>query len=179
MAQLGLINVQLLTIVSVSSFQVMFDSVNFFNSSGLMELNARVRKINRTTAALSGNFVQNVDMDTNFNGLIELHHSPLGNNQFNRYPMKLGPINLCAFLDTHWSDYYKYIVIYIPNVPKQGECPMTARTYPINDWIMDAEMFPPYVPTGLWKMIWTVWDNSTGHNLIMEIIFKVYDNGYF
>ncbi|EDS29609.1 conserved hypothetical protein [Culex quinquefasciatus] len=152
---------------------------NMIADSGLMELNARVRKINRTTAALSGNFVQNVDMDTNFNGLIELHHSPLGNNQFNRYPMKLGPINLCAFLDTHWSDYYKYIVIYIPNVPKQGECPMTARTYPINDWIMDAEMFPPYVPTGLWKMIWTVWDNSTGHNLIMEIIFKVYDDGYF
>lgn len=79
MAQLGVIHVQLLTIVSVSSFQVMFDSVNFFNSSGLMELNARVRKINRTTAALSGNFVQNVDMDTNFNVSL-ISYTSLKNN---------------------------------------------------------------------------------------------------
>ncbi|EDS29611.1 conserved hypothetical protein [Culex quinquefasciatus] len=158
---------------------------------------------------------------------VELHHSALGNNQFNRYPMKLGPTGMCDFLDKYWDDYYEYavkyvpnivkprecpfgaktyqiadwimdsemlpqyvptglwkdyyeyVVEYIPNVAKPGECPLSARIYAINDWIMDARILPPYVPTGLWRVIQVMWDNSTGQSFTMELIFKVYEDGYF
>ncbi|XP_038115519.1 uncharacterized protein LOC119768731 [Culex quinquefasciatus] len=88
-----------LTVCCVGSFQVMFDSVGSCSSTGLFECNMRVRKLNRTTAALVGNLSQTEDVGSNFKALIELFHSPLGNNQFYRYPMKIGPIGTCAFLE--------------------------------------------------------------------------------
>lgn len=114
-----------------------------------------------------------------FKTSIDLYHSSLGNNQFNRYPMKIGPINMCNFIDNFWSDYYERVVKYVPNLMKPNECPYNARTLEVNDWILDAEMFPTFVPAGLWKMIHVIKDEGNGHYYTMEMIFKVYEDGYF
>ncbi|XP_001848759.2 uncharacterized protein LOC6039088 [Culex quinquefasciatus] len=166
-------------IVPVSSVQTMLDSFSYCNSSGMVECSARVRKVNRTTAALYGKFVLNTDIDSSFNGAVEVHHSPLGNNQFNRYPMKIGPVGFCEFLNDFWGDYYDSIVPYMPNIMKPRECPVSPRTIPINDWIMDPKMLPKYVPTGLWKVITMLKSEQKKQFYVMELIFKVYDDGYF
>ncbi|EDS29608.1 conserved hypothetical protein [Culex quinquefasciatus] len=145
----------------------------------MVDCDVRVHKINRTTAALIGNIVQKVDIGGSYSALIEAYHSPMGNSQFNRYPMKIGPISMCEFLNDYWGDYYGYVVQFIENIAKPGECPFTARSYQVKDWIMDSRLLPPYVSTGLWRMMWSAWDNQTGDVFTTEIVFKVYDDGHF
>ncbi|KAL1397476.1 hypothetical protein pipiens_009732 [Culex pipiens pipiens] len=117
------------------------------NSSGMIDCNLRVRKINRTTAALTGNLTFNVDLGRDIETSVDFYHSALGNNQFNKYPMKIGPMSLCDYLEHLWGDYRGYVVGFVPNVPEVGECPLTRRTLLVNDLILDPRIFPPYVPT--------------------------------
>lgn len=56
----------ILTISPASSVQVMFDSFSYCNGTGMMECTVRVRKLNRTTAALSGKIIQTVDIGDSF-----------------------------------------------------------------------------------------------------------------
>lgn len=86
---------------------------------------------------------------------------------------------MCDFLDKYWDDYYEYAVKYVPNIVKPRECPFGAKTYQIADWIMDSEMLPQYVPTGLWKVISLLSSTKNEHFFVIEIIFKVYEDGYF
>ncbi|XP_038115518.1 uncharacterized protein LOC119768730 [Culex quinquefasciatus] len=179
MTHTSVLMLSLLVIAPASSIQVMFDSVSNCNGSGVIDCNVRVHKINKTTAALMGELVQNMEVDDSYVGSVELHHSSLGNNQFNRYPMKMGPTGMCDFLDKYWDDYYEYAVKYAPNIVKPRECPFGAKTYQIVDWIMDSEMLPQYVPTGLWKVISLLSSTKNEHFFVIEIIFKVYEDGYF
>uniref|UniRef100_A0A8D8AWN1 (northern house mosquito) hypothetical protein n=1 Tax=Culex pipiens TaxID=7175 RepID=A0A8D8AWN1_CULPI len=54
-------------IAPVSSVQTMLDSFSYCNSSGIVECTARVRKVNRTTAALYGKFLLNTELDSSHN----------------------------------------------------------------------------------------------------------------
>ena len=56
----------LLTLVSVSAIQMMFDQLRHCTSNGMIECNVRVRKINRTVAALYGNATLKVALGDSF-----------------------------------------------------------------------------------------------------------------
>lgn len=114
-------------------------------------------------------------MQTSFNG----YHSPLGNNQYNLYAMKVPPITICNFMKNFWGDYYGYFVPYVPTIEKPGVCPITARYLPFNDFLLDPAMFPPFVPTGTWKLVWRATDNSTGRFFSVEAVFKVFPDKFF
>lgn len=107
-----------------------------------------------------------------------LDHSPLGNNQFNRYPMKIGPIGWCDFMTTFWPDYYPYGVKYVTNLWKPHECPVYPSKQQFNDLILDASILPQYLPTGLWRVEITLSKNRVVR-LYFLILFKVYESGYF
>lgn len=114
---------------------------------------------------------------------------------FNRFvPQFFGEQSVQPIPDENWPNqhvqFYRQflerllrksceICAIVPNLMKPNECPFNARTLEVNDWILDAEMFPTFVPAGLWKMIHVIKDEGNGHYYTMEMIFKVYEDGYF
>lgn len=93
--------------------------------------------------------------------------------------MKIAPISACTYIRTVWSEYYPYFKPSCPNIAEPGVCPLTAREVLVNDLILDAGLLPPYVPTGLWKLIWRAKDNGTGLYFELEVTFKIFPNGHF
>ncbi|XP_062538138.1 mucin-5AC-like [Armigeres subalbatus] len=75
-----------------------------------------------------------------------------GNQQFNYYPMKIPAIDICTFTRVFWPDYIEYYKSYVDNIIAVGECPIEPRQTRVNKHILDAKMFPPYMPAGLWKL---------------------------
>lgn len=163
---------------TIVALQYMFQGFNGCESNGVMDCTLRVRKVNRTTAALNGTIILHKDLDGSYETFIEVFHSPLGNNQFNRYPMKIGPLGFCEFMRTFWGDYQPYLAKYVTNLAEPDECPMRARTLIFRDLQLEAEMFPRYVPTGLWKLQWRMQSGKVDF-FAVEMLFKVYENGYF
>ena len=144
------------------------------NGSDFVDIMLRVKKINRTTSVLSGNMNLLTDMDSTwfvcayilYNILefsdfiycqmsVTFWNSPKGNNQFNLYPMKLSNQTVCEFVS---SDYYikiKKKQDNNKNLPEVGVCPIKKGNYIIENLIFgaNAELVPPVVPDGLWKMV--------------------------
>lgn len=168
----------ILTLTSINCVQIMFEQFRQCSSNGVIDCNLRVRKINRTTAALYGNATVRMDLGKNFKTWFDAYHSPLGNNQFNLYPMRVPPMGVCDYLERFWGDYYPYMVGYAPNLVKPGECPLSVRVVQLDDMILDPRMLPPYVPKGLWKLVWHA--NATGMDkyFLVELTFKVYPDGH-
>ena len=64
--------VWLLVVTCTESIQVMFESFLQCNSTGVLECNLRVRKINRTTAALVGNFTYTKDVGSDYEVFLDV-----------------------------------------------------------------------------------------------------------
>ncbi|XP_001854113.2 uncharacterized protein LOC6042967 [Culex quinquefasciatus] len=169
----------LAAVASVELIQVMFDQFKHCKSNGILNCNLRVHKINRTVASLYGTATFRVDLGESFVTSCDVFHSPLGNNQYNLYPLKIPQVSVCTYLEKYWEDYYPYIVGAVPSAPKPGECPVSARELHFNELIMDARMFSPYMPTGLWKLVWRASDTNTDKRFEVELTFRVYPDGHF
>ncbi|EDS34420.1 conserved hypothetical protein [Culex quinquefasciatus] len=167
------------SVATVVSIQAMFEQFKQCTSNGVLDCNMRVRKVNRTLATLYGNATLNVDLGDSFITSVNLYRSMLGNNQYNLYPMKVSPTGVCKFMQEFWGDYYPYVVVYVPQMEKPGVCPITARQLQFNDMVLDERMLPRFVPTGLWKMVLRAENGHTGMYFQIEIIFRVYPDGYF
>ncbi|EDS34419.1 conserved hypothetical protein [Culex quinquefasciatus] len=172
--------IQLLAVTStVTAIEAMFEGFNKCEPNGILECRLRVRKINRTTAALFGTIDLKVEMSDHIETAIEAFHSPLGNNQFNKYPMKIGPVGMCQFVAVYWADYYSYMARYIENLLEPGVCPIGARLISFNDMILDGKMLPQVVPTGLWKLLWRGRDtNNPEVAFELEFVAKIYVDGF-
>uniref|UniRef100_A0A4Y0BPI3 Uncharacterized protein n=1 Tax=Anopheles funestus TaxID=62324 RepID=A0A4Y0BPI3_ANOFN len=79
-----------------------------------------------------------------------MFHSPLGNQQFNHYPMKLPSQRVCDFLNTLHDDYSEYLTN-IYNLPERGTCPIYPQDVYTIDKVFPAKAVPAFVPKGLWK----------------------------
>uniref|UniRef100_A0A182PLC8 MD-2-related lipid-recognition domain-containing protein n=1 Tax=Anopheles epiroticus TaxID=199890 RepID=A0A182PLC8_9DIPT len=111
----------------------------------------RVRKYNRTTIVLNGTFTSKIALDNNYKIVTQLFHSPLGNQQFNHYPMKLPDQPVCDFIDMLHDDYGEYLTN-VYNMPKRGVCPIKPQSAYTKNKIFPTNAVPPYLPTGLWKI---------------------------
>lgn len=114
-----------------------------------------------------------------FQTSFSLSYSRLGNNQFNLYPFRIVPVGFCTFMNKFWGDYYPYFVRFVPQLERPGVCPVTARLLRVNDLVLDSKLFPNYMSPGLWKLQWRGTDIAAGKHFAMEVVFKVYPNGYF
>ncbi|EDS34425.1 conserved hypothetical protein [Culex quinquefasciatus] len=178
-AKASLLLLLVISIATVKSVQVMLEQLNHCTSNGGLDCNLRVRKLNRTVAAMYGNVTLQVDLGNNFLTSFGLSYSRLGNNQFNLYPFRIVPVGFCTFMSKFWGDYYPYFVRSVPQLERPGVCPVTARLLRVNDLVLDSTLFPNYMSPGLWKLQWRGTDIVAGKHFAMEVVFKVYPNGYF
>ncbi|XP_001662213.2 uncharacterized protein LOC5575791 [Aedes aegypti] len=164
---------------SSAAFDVMYEKFEQFNGSEVCSLKSmRVRKFNRTTSVLDGVMDLKQEADNNYEISVKAAYSPKGNNQFNQYPMKIKPTKLCDFVNGDWRDYYPYFES-SSNFPKVGECPIEPKEYRITNMVLDSNMFPPYLPNGLWRLSIIVSRPGGDPLLYVESYFKVADAGVF
>ncbi|XP_035777984.1 uncharacterized protein LOC118459060 [Anopheles albimanus] len=157
----------------------MFDS--FEQQSGTDILNCtglRVRKLNRTTTALTGSCIQKEELDNDFVISTVIMYSRLGNQQFNYSPYKIPNQRACETAKGFCREYKKWLKD-VENLPEPGECPIGKRTIIVNDGIFPSEVIPPgVIQPGLWKSVVTI-ANKNGANVTLSYVFKVHSDGLF
>uniref|UniRef100_A0A182QKG2 MD-2-related lipid-recognition domain-containing protein n=1 Tax=Anopheles farauti TaxID=69004 RepID=A0A182QKG2_9DIPT len=126
----------------------------------LLWCDLRVRKINRTTAVLNGTVHFLIPATNEYQLSIDLFHSPLGNQQFNHYPMKLPTSGACDFIDSIHENFPHYVYMFV-NLPAKNECPASVREVYIRDECFPSDLLPPVMPPGLWKAWMRGWLNGT------------------
>ncbi|XP_055602448.1 uncharacterized protein LOC129751150 [Uranotaenia lowii] len=123
--------------------------------NGFLTSQLRVTKYNRTTPVVTGTISYFEDMDNSYTFEMQCAYSPLGNNQFNEYPMNLKKQNFCDFINTTYREYqhiWKKGSDWIQVGPK-GLCPWPKGVYTFeNFWVSDTSFIPPVVPPGLWRV---------------------------
>ncbi|XP_055618089.1 uncharacterized protein LOC129763243 [Toxorhynchites rutilus septentrionalis] len=163
-----------------SNFDVMFDKIDQLNGTDLLDLaKLRVRKFNRTISILDGSMELRKDVDDRTELSVRLAYSSKGNNQFNEYPMKIAPQKICQFFNSTWREYYSYFNE-TTNFPEIGECPVMAKVFTVKNHILDASMFPPYMPKGLWRF--SIMGHTVGQEEVIinvDVYFKLEDKGIF
>nr|XP_029733735.1 uncharacterized protein LOC109623195 [Aedes albopictus] len=162
-----------------ASFDVMFEKFEQHNGTEMSNIKLRVRKYNRTISVLAGNVDLKVVADNTLEVGIRCAYSSKGNSQFNEYPMKIARTKICDFVNNDWRDYYPYFEN-SSNLPKVGECPVEPKEFYFNDMVLDANMFPPYLPHGLWRLSISI--TSPGDDIPMmfyQVYFKVAAVGIF
>ncbi|XP_055543291.1 uncharacterized protein LOC129728848 [Wyeomyia smithii] len=167
-------------VIVSASIDVMFEKIEQVNGTHIYDLSKiRVRKFNRTIWVLDGTMDLLVDGDDRYEISVIAAYSSLGNNQFNQYPMKIAPHRLCQFFSTTWREYYSYFKD-CTNFPEIGACPVTAKQYYAKNLILDSNIFPPYLPRGLWRS--SVIMKMVGNEDIVartDVYFKVEPKGVF
>ncbi|XP_053666152.1 uncharacterized protein LOC128715296 [Anopheles marshallii] len=130
--------------------QINFENADQISGFDVMGHTLRVRKYNRTTIVLNGTTTLKTILNNSYVLSTDMFHSPLGNQQFNHYPMKLPSQRVCDFLNTLHDEYSKHLTD-IYNLPAHGTCPIYPQeVYTINK-VFPADAVPAFVPTGLWK----------------------------
>ncbi|KXJ81111.1 uncharacterized protein LOC109415309 [Aedes albopictus] len=156
-----------------ASFDVMFEKFEQLNGTEIVSVKLRVRKYNRTISVLAGIMDLKEVADNNLEVGIRCAYSSKGNNQFNQYPMKIARTKMCDFLNNDWREYYPYFEN-SSNLPKVGECPVQPMEFYFNDMVLDSNMFPPYLPHGLWRMSISLYRPGVDIPVILvEVYFKV------
>ena len=107
-------------------------------------------------------------------------NSPKGNNQFNLYPMKLSNQTICDFFA---SEYYNNIKKKLNDnknfMPEVGIFPIKKGNYVLENLIFgaNANLIPPMVPDGLWKMV-IIWQHGGITQHLCNTYFRL-DRLYF
>ncbi|XP_049548258.1 uncharacterized protein LOC125959478 [Anopheles darlingi] len=83
---------------------------------------------------------------------METFHSILGNQQFNYYPMKLPTVDVCTYMKSLHEDYAQYLKDII-NLPGPDECPIPIREIIFLNKPFPPEVLPKVLTTGLWKLM--------------------------
>lgn len=92
--------------------------------------------------------------------------------------MKIAPTGLCNFTDELWSEYHPYFERYSENMMQIDECPVLERVVQFKDMIVDKDMFPRFIPSGLWKLV-VQCNENTGRSFGFVMKMKAYENGFF
>ncbi|KFB52464.1 AGAP008958-PA-like protein [Anopheles sinensis] len=170
-------SVVLFILVTSQALEVAYEKMEQISGFDVLESTLRVRKYNRTTMVLNGTLIIKKEMNNTFVIHSNFYHSPLGNQQWNHYPMKLPARGICEFLYSIYDEYYKYIED-IVNLPKKGECPIMPREAHVYDKVFPSEVIPPVIPKGLWKAILTAKVEDVERTRI-ELIMKVYSDKFY
>uniref|UniRef100_A0A182MAU8 MD-2-related lipid-recognition domain-containing protein n=1 Tax=Anopheles culicifacies TaxID=139723 RepID=A0A182MAU8_9DIPT len=150
---LGMLSV---LVATLHGMQFDFERTEQLSGFDVFYSTLRVRKYNRTTIVLNGTFAPKIVLNNSYRVSTELYHSPLGNQQFNLYPMKLPAKQVCDFMDTLHDEYGQYMVN-VYNLPERGTCPIYPREVYTIGKIFPSEVIPPYLPKGLWKVYIITW----------------------
>ncbi|EAL38993.3 AGAP008957-PA, partial [Anopheles gambiae str. PEST] len=109
--------------VTLQLMQIDFERLEQLAGFDIYNSSLRVRKYNRTAVAINGTIELMVPLNESVMISTDIFHSPLGNQQFNHYPMKLPSKPLCDFLDMIYAEYSDCLEN-IYNLPERGTCPI-------------------------------------------------------
>ncbi|EDS45325.1 conserved hypothetical protein [Culex quinquefasciatus] len=163
---------------SLEAIEVMYESFEQINGTDTVEFRTRVRKVNRTTAALDGEIDLKKPLTNDYKIKLDFFHSPIGNQQFNYYPMKIPPSGMCDFTKNTWPNYEQYYRSAVTNTIRVGECPVEPRVANISNHLLVPQMFSDYAPTGLWK-VHVVVQTEAGDGFFAIWHMKIYSDGHF
>jgi hypothetical protein len=85
--------------------------------------------------------------------------------------MKIAKQGMCDFLNNTYRNYqedYKKNTN-LPQVPKEGMCPLKKNLWYLNNFSINPDQLPPYIPEGLWRL-----SSNVEHNGVLEGIFSAY-----
>ncbi|XP_058839873.1 uncharacterized protein LOC131695406 [Topomyia yanbarensis] len=139
----------------------------------------RVRKFNRTTWVLDGEGELFVDLTDEYQASVTFAHSPLGNNQWNEYPMKISKDKLCNVFNGSYKEYQPYFIDYtnMPRVEEEWVCPFPKGQYWVRDLAPDGSFIPSVVPAGYWRFTGSIFDASD--EIVLQFIaFMRVKKGY-
>ncbi|XP_061519081.1 uncharacterized protein LOC133394113 [Anopheles gambiae] len=146
-----LLGLLFLLLARLLGIQIDFERTEQLTGFDVYSSTLRVRKYNRTTIVLNGTFTSKIVLDNKYVVSTQLFHSPLGNQQFNHYPMKLPTHQLCDFVDMLHDEYGEYLVN-VYNMPERGVCPIKPRSAHTINKVFPTKAIPPFLPSGLWKI---------------------------
>nr|XP_019556272.2 uncharacterized protein LOC109425457 [Aedes albopictus] len=174
-----LLLLQLNLLSLVFGAHVMYEHFRQINGTEFVDAQSvRIRKLNRTTTTMNGTVTVKRPLDNSFTVAMHLFHSPLGNNQFNYYPMKIPTIGVCDFMRKVYPTYYPHFKKAVLNLPPTSDCPIQPRVVYIRDYVVSESLVPEllrFVPKGLWLVRLT--GKRNGEILgITETMSKVYSN---
>ncbi|XP_050094153.1 uncharacterized protein LOC126576889 [Anopheles aquasalis] len=159
------------------AIQVIFESIEHDEGFDLFKTELRVRKYNRTMTVANGTFAWNAPVDDSEVVSMELFHSPLGNQQFNYYPMKIPTSGVCQFMKTIHDEYSEYLNN-IANMPPLDECPILPGKVTFQDKVFPSKAVPQMLPTGLWKAIVFAKEKDAIVGRF-TVVVKAYNDNYF
>ncbi|XP_058839874.1 uncharacterized protein LOC131695407 [Topomyia yanbarensis] len=122
----------------------------------------RVRKFNRTTWVLDGAGDFFVDLTDEYQLSLTAAHSPLGNNQWNEYPMKISKDKACNILNGPYKEYQSYFIdnSNMPRVEEEWVCPFPKGHYWVRNLAPDGSWIPSVVASGYWRLTISIFDAS-------------------
>ncbi|XP_058445051.1 uncharacterized protein LOC131426358 [Malaya genurostris] len=155
-----------------------FEQISGFNLIDFSKM--RVRKFNRTTYVLDGEFELFEDLNDKYQGAVTCAYSALGNNQWNEYPFKISKDKLCNVFNGAYKEYQEYFVE-STNLPRVGDdwlCPFPKGKYWVRNLAPKADWVPKVVPAGYWRLTMWLYDTKD------EVVFKAHffmklTKGYF
>ncbi|XP_049548256.1 uncharacterized protein LOC125959476 [Anopheles darlingi] len=138
----------------LAAYAVKADFEQFYQSAGeeYLVCDLRVRKFNRTASVLNGTIHVLINANDSVTFSTDIFHSPLGNQQFNHYPVKIPTSGVCTFKD-HIHQHYPKVAELIVNLPGPGECPITIRQMYVFDQLFPSDFVPAVTRPGLWKLL--------------------------
>ncbi|XP_055612477.1 uncharacterized protein LOC129759082 [Uranotaenia lowii] len=154
-----------------------FQRVEQVGGEDMFDCQIRIRKFNRTAPVITGPTTFFVDMDNTYTLEMKSAYSPLGNNQFNEYPMSLKKQNLCDFANTTYREYQEFLKEPGSNwtqLTGEGLCPWPKGTYSFNDlYLTDTSPVPPVIPSGLWRATF-LYQGPNNQKGAMQFFIKVW-----
>nr|XP_029733389.1 uncharacterized protein LOC115269116 [Aedes albopictus] len=121
----------------------------------IIRTNFRITKFNRTCAVLNGTGELLIDLDNHYTFQIIFEHSRLGNNQFNRSPIRVPEQPVCEFMKGAYREF-QYMFVNTTNYPQvgpEGLCPFPAGHYWNRNLVFDDTKVPPFMSEGFWRAI--------------------------
>ncbi|XP_055606785.1 uncharacterized protein LOC129754642 [Uranotaenia lowii] len=132
--------------IEMDRYELGFSDLGIFNTF-------RIMKFNRTMPVLNGSYTLNRDLDDDYEIGFTCARSPLGNNQYQEYPMKLSRLPICQFIKSYGHEYQHLYLNYsnTPYCPPEGFCPFPKGLYWFKNMHIDSNIFPPVFPEGYYR----------------------------
>ncbi|XP_058839872.1 uncharacterized protein LOC131695404 [Topomyia yanbarensis] len=173
---LNLLLLESLNFVDCSIMEVQFDRFEQQLGNHLANYSRlRVRKFNRTTWILDGDGETFVDFTDDYQVSLTVAHSPLGNNQWNEYPMKISKSRMCSFLNGAYKEYQPYFIEYtnFPRVGVEWVCPFPKGSYWVRNFAPNGDWLPSVFPAGYWRFTGSIFDASDEIALKFIVFLRV------
>ncbi|XP_015839322.1 uncharacterized protein LOC107398707 [Tribolium castaneum] len=140
----------------------------FYNKTIVKDMHFRYGKYNRTISAMNASYVLLRDF-TDAKMMFTIHGDQFFHNEFRFTGQKLA-INACQL----WKLNMFHLVEQFENVGLVMDlCNLKKGPYHITNFIFDSDVYPKYMPKGLWRVSIKVNHENVGEILFVRWYFEL------